>query len=207
MAWELFAEKNGVSFSPAGESFGSGALAAQFSVMTGRGLPSEQGGYVRVTIDNRTPVVLPFYMENSGCSVYGEFDEELHPSFANYPLLTMSLPVAIQQEDCSIIIGAQDNYFAPESYEGNHTIKIETGSDDGGGGDDGQSYTKLTKSIEVKTRQTTVSANDPTASSGIYEFEKKKTMHISTLVPFHAVDTVTVTAQTESVTRPDPYGC
>lgn len=144
MAWELYAEKNDVSFSPMTLSDESEILNAQFSVMTDRGLPSEPGGYVRVTIDNRTRVVLPFYTEDNGSSYYGEFDEQLNPSFVNYPLVAMSLPIAIQQEDCTIMIGAQDNYFAPESYEGNHTIKIEVGSDDSG------DKPKRFKSIGVK---------------------------------------------------------
>lgn len=76
-------------------------------------------------------------------------------------------------------------------------------------------YNKTLKTIVVKTiGGTTVNAADtttaPIASNALAEFEAYKTMHIKTadgytLVPFHAVDSITVTEAQSEVTRPDPY--
>lgn len=76
-------------------------------------------------------------------------------------------------------------------------------------------YKKVLKTIAVKTvGGTTVNAADtatePIASNALYEFENFKTMHIRTedgmtLVPFHAVDTITVTEAATDVTKADAY--
>lgn len=78
-------------------------------------------------------------------------------------------------------------------------------------------YKKALKSIEVKTLGgTTVSvadtATDPKASNALAEFEAFKTMHIATgenettLVPFHAVDSIVVTSSSsDDITKDDPY--
>lgn len=78
-------------------------------------------------------------------------------------------------------------------------------------------YKKALKSIEVKTLGgTTVSvadtATDPKASNALAEFEAFKTMHIvtgeneTTLVPFHAVDSIVVTSSSsDDITKDDPY--
>ena len=78
-------------------------------------------------------------------------------------------------------------------------------------------YKKALKSIAVKTLGgTTVSvadtAKDPKASNALAEFEAFKTMHIvtgeneTTLVPFHAVDSIVVTSSSsDDITRDDPY--
>ena len=78
-------------------------------------------------------------------------------------------------------------------------------------------YKKALKSIAVKTLGgTTVSvadtATDPKASNALAEFEAFKTMHIvtganeTTLVPFHAVDSIVVTVtQSDNITKDDPY--
>lgn len=71
-------------------------------------------------------------------------------------------------------------------------------------------------SIDVKTRggsQITASdtTTDPIASDSLYDFERKSTMHIRgealMLVPFKSVDVVEIASTSESVTRPNPYGC
>lgn len=78
-------------------------------------------------------------------------------------------------------------------------------------------YKKALKSIAVKTLGgTTVSvadtATDPKASNALAEFEAFKTMHIvtgeneTTLVPFHAVDSIVVTSSSsDNITKDDPY--
>lgn len=78
-------------------------------------------------------------------------------------------------------------------------------------------YKKALKSIEIKTLGgTTVSvsdtATDPIASQALAEFEAGKTMHIvtgegeMTYIPFHAVDSIVVTASTsDDITKADPY--
>lgn len=78
-------------------------------------------------------------------------------------------------------------------------------------------YKKALKSIAVKTLGgTTVSvadtATDPKASNALAEFEAFKTMHIvtgeneTTLVPFHAVDSIVVTSSSsDDITKDDPY--
>ena len=78
-------------------------------------------------------------------------------------------------------------------------------------------YTKALKSITVKTvGGQTFSAADtttaPIASNALAEFEAFQTMHIkgdegTTLVPFHAVDTIVVETSSETVEKADPYGC
>lgn len=67
-------------------------------------------------------------------------------------------------------------------------------------------YTKPTKTIEIKTKNS-FSVSDPTASMALSEFERKDTMGIPILIPFHAVDRIEVTTEMKSATRPDPYGC
>jgi len=76
-------------------------------------------------------------------------------------------------------------------------------------------YTKVLKTIAVKTLGgTTVNASDtatdPIASNALAEFEAFQTMHIKTTdgmteIPFHAVDSITVTSASSSATREDPY--
>ena len=78
-------------------------------------------------------------------------------------------------------------------------------------------YKKALKSIAVKTLGgTTVSvadtATDPKASNALAEFEAFKTMHIvtgeneTTLVPFHAVDSIVGTSSSsDDITKDDPY--
>ena len=78
-------------------------------------------------------------------------------------------------------------------------------------------YKKALKSIAVKTLGgTTVSvadtATDPKASNALAEFEAFKTMHVvtganeTTLVPFHAVDSIVVTSSaSDDITKDDPY--
>lgn len=76
-------------------------------------------------------------------------------------------------------------------------------------------YKKPLKSIVVKTLGGTTinaadTATDPIASDALRDFEGFTTMHIrtqngETLVPFHAVDTIEVTASTANVTREDAY--
>lgn len=76
-------------------------------------------------------------------------------------------------------------------------------------------YKKPLKSIVVKTLGGTTinaadTATDPIASDALRDFEGFTTMHIrtqngETLVPFHAVDTIEVTASTADVTREDAY--
>lgn len=77
-------------------------------------------------------------------------------------------------------------------------------------------YKKPLKSIVVKTLGGTTinaadTATDPIASDALRDFEAFQTMHIrgaegkETLVPFHAVDNIEVTASTADVTREDPY--
>lgn len=77
-------------------------------------------------------------------------------------------------------------------------------------------YNKPIKSIEAKTLGgSTFTATDtesqPIASDTLRDFSGKKTMHIRgegmTLVPFRAIDVVTVTKSVTSVDRKDPYGC
>lgn len=78
-------------------------------------------------------------------------------------------------------------------------------------------YTKALKSITVTTVSgQTVTAADtataPIASNALAEFEAFQTMHIkgednTTLVPFHAVDSIVVTESSAEVTKGDPYGC
>ena len=77
------------------------------------------------------------------------------------------------------------------------------------------SYKKPLKSIVVKTLGgTTINAADtataPIASDALRDFEQFQTMHIKTangetLVPFHAVDSIVVTASTADATRTDAY--
>lgn len=76
-------------------------------------------------------------------------------------------------------------------------------------------YNKPLKSIVVKTLGGTTinaadTASDPIASDALRDFEHFETMHIrtangETLVPFHAVDNIAVTASTTEVTRADAY--
>lgn len=78
-------------------------------------------------------------------------------------------------------------------------------------------YKKALKSIEITTLGgTTVSVADtadaPIASNALAEFEAYKTMHIATgenettLIPFHAVDSIVVTvSQSDNITKDDPY--
>ena len=78
-------------------------------------------------------------------------------------------------------------------------------------------YKKALKTIAVKTLGgTTVTvadtATDPKASNALAEFEAFKTMHLATganettLIPFHAVDSIVVTsAPSADITREDPY--
>lgn len=76
-------------------------------------------------------------------------------------------------------------------------------------------YKKPLKSIVVKTLGgTTINAADtataPIASDALRDFEGFGTMHIKTangetLVPFHAVDSIVVTASTADATRTDAY--
>lgn len=78
-------------------------------------------------------------------------------------------------------------------------------------------YKKALKTIAVKTLGgTTVTVadttTDPKASNALAEFEAFRTMHIVTgngeitMIPFHAVDSIVVTtAQSEDITKADPY--
>lgn len=78
-------------------------------------------------------------------------------------------------------------------------------------------YKKALKTIVVKTLGgTTVTvadtAADPKASNALAEFEAFKTMHLvtganeTTLIPFHAVDSIVVTVSaSENITKADPY--
>ena len=78
-------------------------------------------------------------------------------------------------------------------------------------------YKKALKELEIKTLGgTTVSVADtttePKASAPLAEFEAFKTMHIqtgegeTTMIPFHAVDSIVVTvSQSEDITKDDPY--
>lgn len=76
-------------------------------------------------------------------------------------------------------------------------------------------YTKGLKTIAVKTLGgTEVTATDTAeksiASNALAEFEAFQTMHIpgeegTTLIPFHAVDSIVVTVSAEEVTRADAY--
>lgn len=78
-------------------------------------------------------------------------------------------------------------------------------------------YKKALKSIEIKTLGgTTVTVEDtasaPIASNALAEFASFKTMHIvtgegeTTLIPFHAVDSIVVTvSQSDDITKADPY--
>ena len=76
-------------------------------------------------------------------------------------------------------------------------------------------YKKSLKSIVVKTLGGTTinaadTATDPIASDALRDFEAFQTMHIrtangETLVPFHAVDNIAVTASTADATRADAY--
>lgn len=78
-------------------------------------------------------------------------------------------------------------------------------------------YKKALKSIEVKTLGgTTVSVSDTVdeakASIALAEFEAFKTMHIktgdgeTTMIPFHAVDSIVVTTtKSDDITKADPY--
>lgn len=76
-------------------------------------------------------------------------------------------------------------------------------------------YKKPLKSIVVKTLGGTTinaadTATDPIASDALRDFEGFTTMHIrtangETLVPFHAVDNIVVTASTADATRTDAY--
>ena len=78
-------------------------------------------------------------------------------------------------------------------------------------------YKKVLKSIVVKTLGGTTinaadTATDPIASDALRDFGAFQTMHIrtangETLVPFHAVDSIVVTASAEDATRADAYGC
>lgn len=78
-------------------------------------------------------------------------------------------------------------------------------------------YTKPLKSIVIKTLGGTTinaadTATDSIASDALSEFARFETMHIrtedgETLVPFHAVDSITVKASSAEVTKADPYGC
>lgn len=78
-------------------------------------------------------------------------------------------------------------------------------------------YKKALKSIEIKTLGGTEvsvadTATDPKASNALAEFEAFKTMHIvtgeneTTLIPFHAVDSIVVTtSSSDDITKDDPY--
>ena len=76
-------------------------------------------------------------------------------------------------------------------------------------------YNKPLKSIVVTTLGGTTinaadTATDPIASDALRDFEAYETMHIrtangETLVPFHAVDNIVVTASTTELTRSDAY--
>lgn len=76
-------------------------------------------------------------------------------------------------------------------------------------------YKKPLKSIVVKTLGGTTinaadTATDPIASDALRDFNAFETMHIrtangETLVPFHAVDNIVVTASTANATRADAY--
>ena len=78
-------------------------------------------------------------------------------------------------------------------------------------------YKKALKSITVKTLGgTTVAVADtadkPYASDALRDFEAFGIMHIkgeekTTLIPFHAVDSIEVTSTTGQATKGDPYGC
>lgn len=72
-------------------------------------------------------------------------------------------------------------------------------------------YIKAIKNAEITIHNgETVEVSD--ASMPLAEFNASKSMHIkgddeTTIIPYHAVVSVTVTTQTESVTKADPYGC
>ena len=78
-------------------------------------------------------------------------------------------------------------------------------------------YKKPLKSITVKTLGgTTVTVADtaekPYASDALRDFEAFGIMHIkgeenTTLIPFHAVDSIVVTDSTADVEKADAYGC
>ena len=77
-------------------------------------------------------------------------------------------------------------------------------------------YKKTLKTIAVKTlggTEVTVAdtTSNPAASNALAEFEAFQTMHIvgansTTLIPFHAVDSIVVTtAQSDDITKPDAF--
>lgn len=78
-------------------------------------------------------------------------------------------------------------------------------------------YTKSLKQITIKTLggQTITVADTttaPSASQALAEFENFQTMHTpvsgnTVLIPFHAVETITVELASASVEKDDPYGC
>lgn len=79
-------------------------------------------------------------------------------------------------------------------------------------------YKKALKTIVITTSGgATVTVADTAeralASNALAEFEAFQTIHAHTengitLIPFHAVDNIAVTvAESEDITRPDPYGC
>ena len=65
-------------------------------------------------------------------------------------------------------------------------------------------YQKITKSVAVTTEG---GATATGGSLSIGDLERHGTIYADKLVPFHAVDIAVVTEQTESATKPDPYGC
>lgn len=72
-------------------------------------------------------------------------------------------------------------------------------------------YTKPLKTIKVTTRQTEITASDTLtesiASDALYEYEKRGTMELPTLVPFHAIETLETSITTAEAEKGDPYGC
>lgn len=81
-------------------------------------------------------------------------------------------------------------------------------------------YNKPLKTIAIKTLGgTEIEVSDavgkPYASNALSEFARFQTMHIvvegdtdgTLLIPFHAVDSIFVSTETEEVTKADPYGC
>lgn len=76
-------------------------------------------------------------------------------------------------------------------------------------------YKKALKTIVIKTLGGTTinaadTATDPIASDALSAFDRFQTMHIrtangETLVPFHAVDSIVVTASTADASRADAY--
>lgn len=78
-------------------------------------------------------------------------------------------------------------------------------------------YKKMLKSIEIKTLGGTEvsvadTADEAIASMALAEFMAGKTMHIktgeneTTLIPFHAVDSIVVTSQSsDDIEKADPY--